>query len=354
LTRFSSSCAFGLFLASAILVAAGAPASLQVQPVGGTPVEGVSRARFLADLDTLTAEIAAVENAIDAPRLAERVAALGHRSDAPPPGEKAPNRWRVSDGNEHTDISNRWLLAALIGAPSRPGDWLAARAAIVGRLQSISAEIASGAGDRAQTRAQARAAVETILARGEFQQSAVSRWRERLQERVGQWFEDVLRLLGAGRGTARGTALVFAWAAAIAALAGLGFWLARTIADHPRSAGLELAAGPAQRPRARDLALRALRAARLGQTREAVRCAYGAALVRLEEQGAWRIDDARTPREYLPILPATDSRHAALFDLTRRFEQVWYGNRPVAAEDARRMTDHLEALGCLRPGDRAI
>lgn len=314
----------------------------------------MSRARFLADLDTLTAEIAAIENAVDAPRLVGTVAALGHANDTLAIGEKAPDRWRVSDGNEHTDVSNRWLLAALIAAPSRPGEWPAVRAAIVGRLRRINAEIASGAGDSAQTRAQARAAVETILARGEFQQSAASRWRERLQERVGQWFEDVLGRLGAGRGTARGTALVFAWAAAIAALAGLGFWLARTIADLPRGAELGLAAGSAHRPRARDLALRALRAARLGQTREAVRCAYGAALIRFEEQGAWRIDDARTPREYLPMLPATDSRHAALLDLTRRFEQVWYGNRPVADEDARRMTDHLEALGCLRPGDRAI
>ena len=314
----------------------------------------MSRARLVADLDTLSTEIAAIENAIDAPHLAGKVAALGHGSDAPPPDMKPRGGWRVSDGNEHTDISNRWLLAALIGAPARPGEWPAVRAAIVGRLRSISAEIASGAGDSAQTRAHARAAVEAILARREFQQSAASRWRERLQERVGQWFEGVLERLGAGRGTARGTALVFAWAAAIAALAGLGFWLARTIADQPRGAGLALAAGSARRPRARDLALRALRAARLGQTREAVRCAYGAALVRLEEQGAWRIDDARTPREYLPMLPATDSRHAALLDLTRRFEQVWYGNRPVADEDARRMTDHLEALGCLRPGDRAI
>ena len=100
-----------------------------------------------------------------------------------------------------------------------------------------------------------------------------------------------------GRGAARGTALVFAWAAAIAALIGLGYWLARTIAEHPRGAPLSLGSAAAPRPRARDLALRALAAARLGHTRDAVRCAYGAALVRLEEQGVWRIDDARTPRE---------------------------------------------------------
>jgi hypothetical protein len=203
-------------------------------------------------------------------------------------------------------------------------------------------------------RAQARATVETILAGSEFQQSGASRWRERLQERVGKWFEDLLGRFGAGRGAARGTALVFAWAAAIAALIGLGFWFARTIADHPRGSVLSLGSGAIARPRARDLALRALAAARLGHTREAVRWAYGAALVRLEEQGVWRIDDARTPREYMPMLPATDRRHAVMLDLTRRFEQIWYGNRTAADDDARRVTDHLEVLGCLRPGERAI
>ncbi len=168
------------------------------------------------------------------------------------------------------------------------------------------------AGDarRRTARAQARTAVETILAQSEFQQSAASRWREQLQERVGKWFEDSWARFGGGRGAARGTALVFAWAAALAALIGLGFWLARTIADRPRGAALGLGSGAATRPRARELALRALAAARLGHTRDAVRCAYGAALVRLEEQGVWRIDEARTPREYLPMLPAADSRHS--------------------------------------------
>jgi Domain of unknown function (DUF4129) len=331
------------------------PASLQAQPAGGTPGGAVSRTRFLEDLEALAAEIAALQSAADAPRLSWKIGTLGHAAEAPAIAATFADRWRVSDGEGYVDISNSWLVAALVAAPSRPDEWPAARTAIVTRLKGISAGIGSAdGGDGAQARAQARATVEAILAQSEFQQSAASRWRERLQERVGQWFEDLLKRVGAGRGTARGTALVFAWAAALAALAGLGFWLVRLVAERPRGATLSLASGATERPRARALALRALSAARQGQTREAVRCAYGAALIRLEEQGAWRIDDARTPREYLPMLPSTDSRHAVIFDLTRRFEQIWYGNRSIADDDARRVTDHLEALGCLRPGDRAI
>ena len=311
---------------------------LAAQAVDATRVEEVVRTQFPAVLEALAAEIAALGRAADAPAVAGRI----------------PESWRVVDSDERVDVSARWLIAALVSAPAEPAAWPATRTALVRRLHGVGDEIESGGGaNRARSRAQARAAVETILAGSEFQQSAASRWRERLQEQVGQWFEDLLGRFGAGRGAARDTALVFAWAAALAALIGLGYWLARTIAEHPRSP-LSLGSVAAQRPRARDLALRALAAARLGQTRDAVRCAYGAALVRLEEQGVWHIDDARTPREYLPLLSPTDSRHPAILDLTRRFEQIWYGNRVAADDDARRVTDHLEALGCLRPGERAI
>ncbi len=329
----------GLHLAAAVFAVAGASAQLEARAAAATQIEHVARSQFPADLETLGAEIAALGRAADAPALAGRL----------------PESWRVVDGDERVDVSARWLIAALVAAPAKPEVWPAARAALVRRLKGIGDEIEStGDASRARSRAQARAAVEAILAGSEFQQSAASRWRERLQERVGKWFEDLLGRFGAGRGAARGTALAFAWAAAIAALIGLGYWLARTIAEHPRGAALDLGSGAAARPRARDLALRALAAARLGQTRDAVRCAYGAALIRLEEQGVWRLDDARTPREYLPMLSAADSRHPVMLDLTRRFEQIWYGNRAAADEDARRVTDHLETLGCLRPGERAI
>jgi hypothetical protein len=41
-------------------------------------------------------------------------------------------------------------------------------------------------------------------------------------------------------------------------------------------------------------------------------------------------------------------------DLTQRFEEIWYGDRVVSPDDTSRVTAHLEALGCLRPGERAM
>ena len=326
-------------IAFALLLAFLGAASGSAQSAGMRSIEGVPRIQYLSDIRTLSAKIAALEDAAGAPAIAEAL----------------PKKWVVVDGGERFDVSAEWLIAGLTEAPAKPGTWPATRSVLVRRLTSMGDEVQS-AGDagRAQARAQARTAIETILAQSEFQQSAASKWRDRLQERVGKWFEDVMARFGSGRGAARNTALIFAWAAALAALIGLGFWTARTIADRPRGALLDLGSSAATRPRARELALRAVAAARAGDTREAVRCAYGAALVRLEEQGVWRIDEARTPREYLPLLSAADGRHSAVLDLTRRFEQIWYGNRPAGADDARHVTDHLETLGCLRPGERAI
>jgi len=90
-----------------------------------------------------------------------------------------------------------------------------------------------------------------------------------------------------------------------------------------------------------------------GDLREAVRCGFHAAVRRLEEQGSWSVDDARTPREYMRLLHGDDPRRTMFGDLTRRFEQVWYGHRSATGEDVRHIAAHLERLGCLRPGEQA-
>ena len=307
------------------------------QPVAAASVTNQSPTQLADDLDALAREVSAVSIA-DAPALAARI----------------PDAWMVVASNQNrTPVATKWLTSALVGAASKPDAWPVTRAALGRRLEQVAYEVRSaGDGNLASARARARSSVDAVLSRTEFQQSAASRWREQLQERVGKWFEQLLGRFGAGAGAGRRAAVVLAWAAALAALVGLGFWLARTLAAQPGAAALGLDAGGAIRPRAREMALRALASLANGHTRDAIRQAYGAALVRFEEQGVWRIDEARTPREYLPILPAHHHRRAAFVNLTRRFEQIWYGNRVPADDDARSVSEHLEILGCLRPGEQ--
>jgi Domain of unknown function (DUF4129) len=293
---------------------------------------------FVADIERLVGAVRAAETAAAAAAIAPTV----------------PERWRVSVGTQTVDVHGQWLTVALLVSVKKPDGWTAARTDILRRLSEIREQAATvAAAPDPGTRARARAALADVLDRDEFRRSAASRWFEELRRRIGAWLEDLFERIGAGPGAGRRAAIVLAWVATIGALIGLGVLLARSLG---RSGGplLDVGAQAGLRPRARELALRAVAEARAGRPREAVRLAYNAALARFEEDGVWRIDAARTPREYLPMLRAGDARRPLLLDLTQRFERIWYGNRPVADDDASRVTAHLEELGCLRPGERVI
>jgi hypothetical protein len=62
---------------------------------------------------------------------------------------------------------------------------------------------------------------------------------------------------------------------------------------------------------------------------------YWAAISRLESRGLWPVDRARTPREYLDLIAATDPRRDDLTSLTRGFERIWYGYRFAAEPEYR-------------------
>lgn len=86
--------------------------------------------------------------------------------------------------------------------------------------------------------------------------------------------------------------------------------------------------------------------AQQGLWRDGIHLAYWAGISFLEEQGAWRPDRARTPREYLRLLGTRKPQYPALSVLTRKFEVVWYGHRDATAADFQETVGHLENLGC--------
>ncbi|MGA2570447.1 MAG: DUF4129 domain-containing protein [Terracidiphilus sp.] len=82
-----------------------------------------------------------------------------------------------------------------------------------------------------------------------------------------------------------------------------------------------------------------------GQWREAIHSLYWASISRLESRRLWPADRARTPREYLSLLPGADPRKPALAELTREFERTWYGGRAAAAPDFDAALKQAAALG---------
>jgi hypothetical protein len=258
-----------------------------------------------------------------------------------------PEGWTVTIDGATISVDARPIHGKLEAANST--SWPSVRVRVANRLDAMRLEAAAS---RAELQSDPRVVLAETLARKEFQRAQASNWLERLRERISDWLMRLFsRIFGASLGS-RTVAVVFAWIASGVALIVLAMWLASLLTRRPRATVLDLDT-PAKRAAARDWALRALAPARIGDLREAVRCGYHAAVRRLEEQGTWTVDDARTPREYMRLLHGDDPRNPMLGDLTRRFEQVWYGNRPATGDDARQVAAHLERLGCLHPGEQA-
>jgi hypothetical protein len=204
----------------------------------------------------------------------------------------------------------------------------------------------------APDRAAARATLHEILSQRAFASARTDSWITSLRRRFEEWLVDLWRRRFGGRVAGRGFARGLAWIASIAAVIALLIWLGRMTLRARAEAPLAIGARAPQRRAGRDLALEAAALIDAGRTRDAARVAYRAAVHRLEEDGAFRVDETRTPREYLRLLPPPHRRRAPLASLTAAFERLWYGSRVASEEDGRQIVALLQELECLSP-DRA-
>lgn len=89
----------------------------------------------------------------------------------------------------------------------------------------------------------------------------------------------------------------------------------------------------------------ARQAARSGSWRDAIHLLYWASISRLESTGLWPADRARTPREYLALLPNESQHRPDLTVLTRSFERTWYANNMAAEGDFLQAEQSAHRLG---------
>jgi hypothetical protein len=80
--------------------------------------------------------------------------------------------------------------------------------------------------------------------------------------------------------------------------------------------------------------------------RNAIHLAYWAGISYLEENGAWKPNRARTPREYLRLIGMRAANYPVLAELTRKLETVWYGYGTASEADYQEALGQLEKLGC--------
>lgn len=265
-----------------------------------------------------------------------------------------PGSWRVRVGDEVVDVSARTISLKLHRAQDDPATWPSRRQELAAHVRRLSAETAAlGAGAERPPHDEAAAALEDVLARGEFQRSATSVWLERLRDRIAGWLADLFQRLGRRGPDRRTVAIVFAWTVGLLALVALAWWLVSAIVGAPGAHRLGLTPARPKRRTSGAWARLALAAHHGGDPREVTRCGYHAAVCRIEEEGAWTVDETLTPREYLRLLPPAHRRRSLLADVTGRFERVWYGAAVPTPDDSRRVLATLKDLGCLA-SDQAI
>ena len=197
------------------------------------------------------------------------------------------------------------------------------------------------------SRTHAHTVLKQVLSQRSFQRARADSWQTVLQRRVSEWIRDLWdstfgRRIGT-RTAAQGLAILLA----LAALAVLVAWLVRLASRERRARPLTIGSIDAPRLPGHILGQQAAALIRGGNLREGARLAYRAALSRLEEEGALRGDDARTPRESLRLLPSGHRRRPPFARLTSIFEGVCYGRRGDDASAGTAILDTLHELECL-------
>ena len=259
-----------------------------------------------------------------------------------------PASWTVEHAGQTFNVPTDWITRGLDEGRRAPAAWPSHRDALSTRIKAYRHELTSLlAGTPQLDIERSRQAASTVLARKEFQGHESDSHAALLLRRITEWLTSLWDRLGSNRFDTRKATSILAWVVAAAALIALSWWLVASLRRTSDRVGLSLTAPAARGRSARAWALQAMVAE---DPRELVRCAYRAAVVGLEEEGAWRHDEARTPREHVRLLPAAHARRTVFADVARQFEEVWFGAKVPAADDTRAMLSRLKELGCL-PAD---
>ena len=277
-----------------------------------------------------------------------------HREAIPRLRESLPRIWRVRTSEGAMDVSTSGLSSELQRLEQEPAKYDAA----AGKVRSHLAAMHKAASElevalQQPSSRDARERLDKILNRPEFAGQRGPSQLELLQARIEAWIQrQLLRLLGRLHLGAQASNAI-SWAIVAIAFLALCYWLIQNLARRSR---LQQQPAEVARPGndSREWVRDALAAAERGDYREAVHCAYWAAIVRLETRGMLKSDRARTPRESLRLMETHPGEQKLLREFTLLFELVWYGYRPASASDWSMARTHMENMGCLTPSIAAI
>ncbi len=191
-----------------------------------------------------------------------------------------------------------------------------------------------------------RKRLEQILATREFNRVRGPSSLELLKERIGAWILKQLRRISPTVPDLQSAGHIFVWTMIVLASAVVGIWLYRLSRDSIAGGKREILPFLPSSRSWHEWLSQAREHAALGQWRDAIHLGFWAAVSRLESEGVWPPDMARTPREYLRAIPSSSPSQEPFSALTGKFEASWYGARPTTETDFAQFVANLERLGC--------
>jgi hypothetical protein len=262
--------------------------------------------------------------------------------DIPPVLRDLPQSWRVRTEHQDFEISAESLRRDVHRFEQERN--VTTASAIRSRIQNLHNDL-DGFERPPRDVTSSREHLTTVLARPEFRDVRGPTFVDRLAQRLLAIIISLLEHLF--RSSAIPTiSKLFVYGLIGLAVLTLGFLAYRQI----KSASEQEDVVPADLPisaRSWVLWLSEARAAGAQNSwREAIHLAYWAGISFLEQQGAWQPDRARTPREYLRLLPSSSEHRETLAALTQIFEITWYAKREADAGTFAHTMQALERLGC--------
>jgi hypothetical protein len=255
-----------------------------------------------------------------------------------------PETWKVKDGDRVYSVPTREISDALLQIERHPEKPMAGQLEV--RLRSMQRQ--AQAPSRPMSSAlDAETNLKKILNRAEFREATGPSPWDLARARINRWFLDhiikLLNRLHISQKTGNAIAWVVLFLAVLALFCAIYRWLTHSAKSTDLHEEAEAMPGDARR-----WIQEALAAADGGDFREAVHCAYWASVAHLEDMRMLPRDRARTPRESLRLLELYPKEQGVLQTITRNFELIWYGYRPVSAAEWAGTKEQLEKMGCLQ------
>jgi Domain of unknown function (DUF4129) len=310
------------------LLASWLPACAQ-SPIG---IQSPAAASEL-DLQSYPRELARIEEASKNPEQIREIR------------KSLPETWKVKDGDRVYFVPTREISDALLQIERNPKNPVAGQ--LETRLQSMQRQAQALSRPMSSPSAlDAETDLKKILNRAEFREATGPSPWDLARARMNRWILDhVIKLLNRLR-ISQKTGNAVAWVVLILAVWTLFYAIYRSLTNSAKPADSRAEAEPMPSD-VRRWIQEALAAADRGDFREAVHCAYWASVAHLEDIRMLPRDRARTPRESLGLLELHPKEQGVLQTLTRNFELIWYGYRPVSAADWTGTKQQLEKMGCL-------